>query len=45
MGAYVIMIASNAKIFNVEVAATAFGIGSFFARLISSAVPLVAILP
>jgi len=44
-GPNVIMIAANAKIFHVEIAATAFGTGSFFGRLIASAVPLVSTLP
>ncbi len=43
-GVYVIMVAANARIFYVENAATAFGFGSFFARLVSVAVPLVAVI-
>ncbi len=42
---FVVVIASNARIFHVESAATAFGFSSFFTRLISSAVPIVAIMP
>ena len=43
-GVYVIMIAANARIFYVENAATAFGFASFFGRLVSVAVPLVAVI-
>ena len=37
--------AANARTFHVESAATAFGFSSFFARLVSSAVPIVALIP
>ena len=43
-GLVVIMVAANPIVFYVENAAMAFGIGSFFARALSSAVPIVAIL-
>ena len=39
-GVYILFIAANARIFDVEKSATAFGIGSFFARLILSTAPL-----
>lgn len=40
-GVYILFIAANARIFDVEKSATAFGLGSFFARMVLSAAPLV----
>lgn len=40
-GVYILFIAANARIFDVEKSATAFGLGSFFARMILSGAPLV----
>ena len=39
-GVYILFIAANARIFDVEKSATAFGLGSFFARLVLSGAPL-----
>ena len=39
-GVYILFIAANARIFDVERSATAFGLGSFFARMILSGAPL-----
>lgn len=40
-GVYILFIAANARIFDVEKSATAFGLGSFFARMVLSGAPLV----
>ena len=40
-GVYILFIAANARIFDVEKSATAFGLGSFFARMVLSGAPIV----
>ena len=43
--AYSIMVVSNARIFDVKQAATAFGSASFFARIVQTASPLISTVP
>ena len=40
-GADLISIAANARVFDIEQASTAFGLGAFFGRLVCSAAPLI----
>ena len=43
-GVAVLFVAANARIFDVESSATAFGLGSFFSRMILSSAPIVSTL-
>ncbi len=42
---FMVVMAANARTFHVESAATAFGFSSFVARFVSTAAPIVAIMP
>ena len=44
-GVYILFIAANSRIFDVERSATAFGLGSFFARMVLSAAPIISTVP